>query len=89
MIRKTIHFTGRVQGVGFRYTAQALARDFAVSGYVKNLPDGRVLLEVEGEPDEIDRFVDRVRAQMSGYVRNVESVDSAPTGEYKDFRVEH
>ena len=89
MIRKTIHFSGRVQGVGFRYTAQALARDFAVSGYVKNLPDGRVLLEVEGEPDEIDRFVDRVRAQMSGYVRNIESVDGAPTGEYKDFRVEH
>ena len=89
MIRKTIHFSGDVQGVGFRYTALAIARDFAVTGYVKNLSDGRVKLEVEGEEAEIDRFVQRVRDQMAGYVRNVDSSNSPATGEFTDFRVTH
>ena len=89
MIRKTIHFSGQVQGVGFRYTAQTIARDFAVTGYVKNLADGRVKLEAEGEEAELDRFVQRVRDQMAGYMRHVESTTSAATGEFSDFRVTH
>ena len=49
MIRRTSHFSGHVQGVGFRYTVQDLAADFDVRGYVRNLPDGRVELVVEGD----------------------------------------
>ena len=89
MIRKTIHFSGHVQGVGFRYTAQAIARDFAVTGCVRNLSDGRVKLEVEGEDVEIDRFVQRIRDRMAAYVRHVESTTSTATGEFSDFRVTH
>jgi acylphosphatase len=89
MIRKTIHFSGHVQGVGFRYTAQAIARDFAVTGCVKNLSDGRVKLEVEGDEAEIDRFVQRVRDQMAGYVRHVDTSSSPATAEFTDFRVTH
>ena len=42
MLRQTCYFSGRVQGVGFRYTVQNLALQYNVRGYVKNLADGRV-----------------------------------------------
>ena len=89
MTRKTIHFSGHVQGVGFRYTAQAVARDFDVKGYVKNLSDGRVKLEIEGDEAEIDRFVARIREQMGPYIRDVDESSAPATGEFKDFRVTH
>ena len=89
MTRKTIHFSGHVQGVGFRYTTQAIARDFDLKGYVKNLSDGRVKLEVEGEESEIDRFVERIRDHMGGYIRHVNTATAPATGEFTDFRVAH
>ena len=64
-------FSGRVQGVGFRYSALEAAREFEVSGYVRNLPDGRVLLEAEGEP-EVAAFIAAVEERMHGYVRKVD-----------------
>ena len=50
--RRKVHFRGRVQGVGFRYTVRGVASGFAVTGYVKNLPDGRVLVVAEGLSQE-------------------------------------
>ena len=49
VLHLTAHFSGRVQGVGFRYTVYQVAKEFEVSGYVQNLSDGRVRLEAEGE----------------------------------------
>jgi acylphosphatase len=69
---ETAFFTGRVQGVGFRYTALQTAREFDVSGYVSNLTDGRVLLEVEGRPQEVEAFIAAVQERMHGYVRKVD-----------------
>ena len=57
MIAKRIIFEGRVQGVGFRYTVKDLARGFEVRGWVKNLPEGSVELQVMGEADEVDSFI--------------------------------
>jgi len=48
--RRRLYYSGHVQGVGFRYTCQSLARGFDVAGYVRNLPCGRVELVVEGDP---------------------------------------
>ena len=87
MTHKTIHFSGQVQGVGFRYTAQAIARALNVVGYVKNLSDGRVRLEVEGEESEIGVFVARIRERMGGYIRHVESCTAPATGLFSDFRI--
>jgi acylphosphatase len=56
-----VHYEGRVQGVGFRYTVKNLAREFDVSGTVENLPDGRVELIASGEPDEVDAFLEGIR----------------------------
>ena len=52
--QREVYYSGRVHGVGFRYTVRSLASRLAVSGFVKNLPDGRVHLVVEGPPGEID-----------------------------------
>lgn len=87
MNRKTVYYSGRVQGVGFRYTTQQIAAGFAVCGFVKNLPDGRVQAVVEGEPAEIDRFLDAVAKAMSGYVRDARTEAGDATGEFADFDV--
>lgn len=61
MIRAEVVYTGRVQGVYFRGTAQAIARDHRVAGWVRNEPDGSVRLVVEGETTEVDRFLAAIR----------------------------
>ncbi len=87
--RRVIHFQGRVQGVGFRYTAARIAEGFAVAGYVQNLPDGRVLLVVEGEPAELDRFVAAIEAEMGRHVtgKNVET--AAASEEFDGFEIRY
>ena len=60
--QREIHYSGRVQGVGFRYTVRSLASRMAVTGFVRNLPDGRVQLVVEGPPSEIEVLLEQVRA---------------------------
>lgn len=60
MIAKKIIFEGRVQGVGFRYTVKDLARGFDVSGWVKNLPDGSVELQIMGESEELSDFINEI-----------------------------
>ena len=82
MTRHTIYFCGRVQGVGFRYTTRAIARGFAVAGYVQNLPDGCVRLVAEGEPTELDAFVKAIVDQMGPYIdgRTMDRTDA--TGEF-------
>ena len=87
MIRRTSHFSGHVQGVGFRYTAADLAKNFEVRGYVRNLPDGRVELVVEGDEAEIARLLERIGEKMEGFIKKRTDNDMPPTGEFEDFSV--
>ena len=89
MIRRTSHFGGHVQGVGFRYTAADVARGFDVRGYVRNLPDGRVELVAEGDEAEIAKLIARIGEKMEGFIRNRKDSDAPATGEFKDFSVRH
>lgn len=82
MTRYTVHFAGRVQGVGFRYTTMRVARDFDVAGAVRNLDDGRVELIAEGQPAQLDRLVEAILNAMAGYVRDHTVDSAAPTGEF-------
>lgn len=59
-IRKKLRYTGRVQAVGFRFTAQAWAEQRGVTGWVTNLADGDVMLEVQGTPEQVDGFLSDV-----------------------------
>jgi acylphosphatase len=76
--RRRVYFSGRVQGVGFRYTSQHLAQAFDVSGFVRNLDDGRVEILVEGERAVIDSFLEAVRASFGGKIRHEHAVTEAP-----------
>lgn len=87
IVRRTVIFSGHVQGVGFRYTTRAISRDFRVTGYVKNLPDGRVELMAEGEAAELDRFVARIGEVMKRHIREIMSHHSPATSEFDAFQI--
>ena len=86
MVRKHIYFSGRVQGVGFRYSALYLARPLGLTGWVKNLWDGRVEMEVQGGEASIRAFLERLREQRYIVIDSVEERD-VPTVEESRFSV--
>lgn len=85
--RREVLYGGRVQGVGFRYTTCEIAERFRVSGFVQNLPDGCVKLVAEGEPSELQQFLNAVAAELERYIANVQSRSSQATGEFADFQI--
>lgn len=85
---ESIFFTGHVQGVGFRYATFQLAKEFEVTGYVKNLADGRVQLEVEGRPSEIDSLVTALQEKMHGFVRKTDRSRDRRTAQFNGFKIE-
>ena len=86
--RMTVHFSGTVQGVGFRFTAERVARGFSVAGYVRNLPDGRVQLLAEAEEEELKNFLKAIcKSYMSHYIRDVQTAWSEPENEFQHFSI--
>ncbi len=86
--RAQVFYSGRVQGVGFRYSVRELACGYEVAGYVRNLADGRVELCVEGESAEVDAFLEGIRAShLAGYLRNTELNLLPASGEFKGFEI--
>jgi acylphosphatase len=82
---ESVVFSGHVQGVGFRFSVLQVAREFDVTGYVTNLADGRVQLEVEGSATEITAFVDAVQEKMHGYIRKVERSGRTRSAQFQGF----
>jgi acylphosphatase len=82
-----VHFAGRVQGVGFRYQALQVAREYTVTGYVQNLPDGRVRLEAEGDETEVGDFVAAVEERMTGYIRKTERSAGKRAAQFREFAI--
>ena len=67
------YFSGTVQGVGFRFTTERIAKRFNVSGYVRNLPDGRVEVIAEGEDKVLEDFLKSIQeSQVGVYIRDLE-----------------
>ena len=87
MVCKRVHFSGRVQGVGFRYTACRLAEGLNVAGQVRNLPDGRVELIAEGPPADVDRLIELIQREMGDYIAAVAASDLPAEGRFTDFRI--
>lgn len=68
--RRVIIFSGTVQGVGFRATTRGIMRGFAVTGWVRNEPDGTVRLEVQGDAAEIEAGLAALRNVMGGHIQS-------------------
>ncbi len=84
MIRLTVHYAGRVQGVGFRYSTTQVAGRHRVAGFVQNLPDGRVRLVAEGAPPDVHAFLDDVRDRLARYITDAAQDQTPATGEFGD-----
>ncbi len=88
--RATVFYTGRVQGVGFRYTAREIACGYEATGYVRNLHDGRVELVAEGEEGEVTAFLEAIRAsQLGSHIRQADVNWREATGEFKGFDIQY
>ena len=87
--RAEILFSGHVQGVGFRFTAARIARNFAMTGYVKNLRDGRVELVAEGTAEEINAFVEAVGREMGRNISDIKRSWRPAKGEFTGFGISH
>jgi len=87
-IRRRVLISGMVQGVNFRAYTRAAARQTGVTGWVRNLPDGRVEAVFEGEPDKVNQMVGWCRKGPSySRVADVDVHEETPTGEFADFGI--
>ncbi len=88
-MKKQVHvyYTGRVQGVGFRFTARDLAEDLKVSGWVKNLRDGRVELMAEAKEDTLKDLLSRIYRYFSSYIQDVDINWQEARNEFDDFQI--
>ena len=77
MTARQVFFEGRVQGVGFRWATKNLARGYDVTGWVRNLPDGRVELQACGETEELEAFLEAIAE--SDLKSHIKKADTCPT----------
>jgi acylphosphatase len=83
-----VFYSGRVQGVGFRYTVKSVALGFEVTGTVRNLSDGRVELVAEGMKDELDAFRQAVRESgLEGFIQTEEISWSEVSNAFRGFDI--
>jgi acylphosphatase len=88
ILAKKVRYRGRVQGVGFRWTARNVAENYPVAGYVRNLPGGDVELVAEGEPDAVAGFLAALARRMEDYIEGSAVEDEAPAA-LRGFRIRY
>lgn len=85
--RLHIYYSGRVQGVGFRFTAEAVAKKSKVSGFARNLRDGRVEVVAEGDEGSLKDFMEGVREVMKRHISDEQVLWEPATGEFRGFGI--
>ena len=88
MAGRHIIFTGTVQGVGFRYTAHAIARRFKLTGFVRNLPDGSVEMLAQGPAGDVQACIEEIEQYFTGHIRRTDSQEVPPEPGYTDFEID-
>lgn len=86
-IRVAMRYTGKVQGVGFRATAQATSSGFAVTGWVRNEPDGSVQMEVQGPRTDVERFLAALQERMARAIKTSDRSSIEPVKLESGFAV--
>jgi len=84
---KHIIFTGRVQGVGFRFTALSTANRYGLTGLVRNLLDGSVEMVAQGPADDIDDCIREIERAFDGYIKETKIEDVSCKPQYTDFKI--
>jgi len=88
--RTHIYVSGRVQGVFYRQSTLKVAADLEVTGWVKNLPDGRVEAVLEGDDDAVDTMIEWCKkGPTTANVRSLEKYEEEYKGEFEKFRVKY
>ncbi len=83
-----VFYEGRVQGVGFRWTAKRIAQGFDVTGSVRNLPNGRVELQVSGDKAEIGIFLEEIReSALAGHITAEHISEIEITAPHRGFQI--
>lgn len=83
-----VYYEGKVQGVGFRYTVRTMARGFDVTGWVQNLPDGRVELQVAGDAEEVQAFLQEIRdSSIAGHISSEQTHRIDVSTPFKGFQI--
>lgn len=88
--KKRIHvyYSGRVQGIGFRYTALDVAQSLGIVGWVKNLRDGRVEVVCEGKGGNLKKFLEEIaNGPLKYYIQDTDVIWEVPTGEFTKFDI--
>lgn len=88
-MNKRIHvfYSGRVQGVGFRFTAESIAKGLGLTGWVKNLDAGSVEVVAEGQKDALEDFLERIKDYFSHYIRDIDLEWEEASGEFRNFGI--
>lgn len=84
---KHIVFVGRVQGVGFRFTAFNIANRHQLTGFVRNLPDRTVEMLTQGPTDAIDDCIQDIKESFGDYIRETKITEVPYESKYKDFKI--
>jgi acylphosphatase len=87
VIAKHIVFSGRVQGVGFRFTALNVANRYQLKGFVKNLPDGDVEMLAQGTTEMIDDCIRDLQDSFVGTISHVDIEEATPDPKLPDFKI--
>jgi acylphosphatase len=87
MVAYRVRYSGQVQGVYFRATAREFAKEYAVAGNVRNLPDGSVELFVQGTPRVVTAFLADLAARYEGNIRHEDRQTAPPEPPCIDFHV--
>ncbi len=90
MISLQVFYEGNVQGVGFRWSIRHVAKGFDVTGWVRNLPDGRVELQVNGQESEVRAFLDGVmQSELRAHIRKQTEIKLEEPVRARGFEIRH
>jgi acylphosphatase len=90
MTARHVFYEGRVQGVGFRYTVRQIATGYDVTGWIRNLPDGRVEMLAAGEPEELAAFLQAIHdSALGSFIHNHTPHEIPPPAGLRGFEIVH